>query len=167
MDWKERFWNKVDRRGPDECWPWLGERTKKGYGLFTYTVTPGKRRATTAYRLAYELTVGPIADGMEIDHVCHTKDCNLGNDCPHRQCCNPRDLAQVTPAANKRRANNYTGPRPEKRKKTCPAGHPYSGENVRIDKQGVPHCRECARLQQGGLPARQRRFVPKPRRVSS
>lgn len=28
---EERFWDRVDKRGPDECWPWLGYLTKTGY----------------------------------------------------------------------------------------------------------------------------------------
>lgn len=71
-----RFWAKVDRRGPDECWPWSGSRKPRGYGHFIIG-----RRDHNAHRLAYELANGPITDGM---HVLHS--------CDNPPCCNPAHL---------------------------------------------------------------------------
>lgn len=153
----ERFWSKVDRRGPDDCWPWRGGTTKGGYGCSA---------STTAHRIAYKLAVGPIPDGMEVHHTCHTEGCTLHGDCSHRRCCNPRHLQPVPPRANKQLSNHDTGPRPQRRKVACPAGHPYSAENTYYDRRGHAHCRECHRLRQNPSTTRQRRFAPKTKRSS-
>ena len=55
----ERFWSKVDKRGPDDCWPWLGTLEPTGYGQFFTNGTP---RLAKAHRFAYELVVGPIPE---------------------------------------------------------------------------------------------------------
>lgn len=66
----ERFWSKVDRSG--ECWLWTGSsRGSNNYGQFA--VTP--KRSVAAHRFAYELTHGPIPDGMLVCHTCDTPRC--------------------------------------------------------------------------------------------
>jgi hypothetical protein len=69
---EDRFWSKVQRGGPDECWPWTASKTDEGYGSFKWSV---ERRA---HRAAWILTRGPIPDGLD---VCHT--------CDNPPCCNP------------------------------------------------------------------------------
>ena len=54
---EERFWAKVDRRGPDECWIWTAYRDPDGYGQFGLN-----GRNVKAHRYAYEQLVGPIPD---------------------------------------------------------------------------------------------------------
>lgn len=83
---EERFWAKVDKRGPNECWPWLAS-LNCGYGQIGLN-----HRPIIAHRLAYELLIGPIPEGMDLDHLCHTQDstCRLDDRCPHRRCCNLR-----------------------------------------------------------------------------
>ena len=71
-----RFWAKVDRRSADECWLWLGERNKQGYGRFTI---PGRNRMA-ASRALWMLTKG---DPGEL-FVCHS--------CDNPPCCNPSHL---------------------------------------------------------------------------
>lgn len=66
-----RFWAKVDKRGPNECWPWLGAITRYGYGKFS--ISTGK--ACTATRVAYQLTLGEIPEGMFILHRCDNPAC--------------------------------------------------------------------------------------------
>lgn len=73
----DRFWSKVDVRGPDECWEWTGYRNPQGYG--TFGVTYGDNRK--AHRVAWELTNGPIPEGMYALHGCD-----------NRTCCNPDHL---------------------------------------------------------------------------
>lgn len=81
----ERFWAKVDRS--DDCWVWTGTGTPKGYGQFA---PHGKH--VYAHRFAYELLVGPIPEGMTIDHLCR-----------NRGCVRPDHLEVVTRGENTRR----------------------------------------------------------------
>ena len=83
----ERFWSKVDRSGgPDACWPWMGGRRAKGYGLFWLD-----GRGRNANRVAYELDRGhpPPPERPFVLHHC--------DDPP---CCNPKHLYSGTAAEN-------------------------------------------------------------------
>ncbi len=81
---EERFWSHVDIRGPDDCWPWMGSKSK-GYGRFA--VTRGKQ--VGAHCFAYELVKGPIPPGLDVLHSC---------DFP--PCCNPVHLWSGTHTDN-------------------------------------------------------------------
>lgn len=78
-----RFWDKVTR-GPG-CWIWQGAPMVSGYGGIRFG---GKNR--TAHRVSYEINVGLIPAGMQIDHICR-----------NRLCVNPEHLRPVTDAQNK------------------------------------------------------------------
>jgi hypothetical protein len=67
----DRFWQKVDRRGPEECWPWLARRNRSGYGWF-HAVT-GKPEH--AQRTAWRLTHGAIPPRLFVCHRCDTPAC--------------------------------------------------------------------------------------------
>jgi len=82
----ERFWEKVDRRGREDCWLWKAA-TVKGYGVFA----PVHHKLVKAHRFAYELVKGPIPDGQDVLHKC---------DCP--PCCNPEHLFPGTQLDNQR-----------------------------------------------------------------
>ena len=117
-----RFVNKTPT-----CWEWTGWRTL-GYGQFGIH---GKVRG--AHRISYEWHVGPIPDGMEIDHLCR----NPG-------CVNPAHLEPVTDRENKRRV--------AEQRTHCPQGHPYSGDNLVIERMFrrgrvslSRKCRTCVR----------------------
>jgi hypothetical protein len=118
----EKFWPKVDRRGDDECWPWIAGRTAGGYGLFWFTGPP--RTATTAHRVSYELHGGTIPAGLEVDHLCR-----------NTLCVNPTHLEPVTRHENEAR---------KPRKTHCPQGHEYNEANSYVEKNGkYLHCRVC------------------------
>lgn len=130
---QRRFWAKVDRRGPDECWPWIASRDPLGYGRFNAddAVLP----STLAHRIAYTWLIGPIPDGLCLDHLCRNP-----------PCVNPAHLEPVTLAENTRRgaAGLYN------RVKThCKHGHPFDDENTLVCRDGRRSCRTCRRGRRG------------------
>lgn len=70
VSWQSRYQSRVDRRGPDECWPYIGTRDKSGYGRL-----PLNRKNILAHRIAYELAYGPIPDGLFVLHSCDNPCC--------------------------------------------------------------------------------------------
>lgn len=71
---QRRFWSKVSRRVPNKCWLWRAARSTKGYGKFAIRCD-GRLRATYAHRVAWELSNGPVPDGLCICHTCDTPAC--------------------------------------------------------------------------------------------
>lgn len=124
LDPTERFWTRVAKT--ETCWIWVG-RTRKGYGQFD--IDGG---SVEAHRYAYELLVGPIPDGLTLDHV-------EARGCTSKACVNPAHLEPVTQGANARRwFSGHARPR-------CPRGHDMTdSENVYFER-GHRRCRQCRR----------------------
>lgn len=121
-----RFWGKVNPdAGASDCWEWDGVLLSNGYAIFQ---SGGKR--ILAHRYSYELHVGPIPDGLVIDHLCR-----------NRRCVNPDHLEPVTQAENARRG--FSPPALAARKDHCIRGHLYTTENTRISRRGWRTCLTC------------------------
>jgi hypothetical protein len=99
-----RLWPRISVGHESGCWLWTG-RKDFGYGVVMMKGVPAK-----VHRVIYELKVGPIAEGMTLDHLCHTRDfsCAGGVQCLHRGCCNPAHLEQVTFSENASRGQTHT-----------------------------------------------------------
>lgn len=120
-----RFWGRVEKNGHDGCWLWTGPVTRKGYGQRV-----GHQGVNYyPHRLAYELLVGPIADGLTIDHLCR-----------NRLCVNPDHLEPVTSAENTARAVESRKAEP------CPNGHPPEHRRTMPSASGKSICTECRRV---------------------
>ncbi|HUW45137.1 MAG TPA: HNH endonuclease [Dehalococcoidia bacterium] len=72
---EERFWEKVDRRGSDECWEWKAHRNSGGYGAFRVGHRGLDRRYVKAHRVAFELAGGVIGPGLCVCHTCDNPAC--------------------------------------------------------------------------------------------
>lgn len=120
-----RFQKKIIPVTESGCWLWLANATPKGYGR---TRLNGKE--TYSHRAVYEILVGPIDEGLEIDHLCRV-----------RECCNPAHLEPVTTRVNSLRSGSFCAK--NKRKTHCPSGHPYAGDNLHILPNGHRKCKTC------------------------
>lgn len=120
------FLSKIDQK-PEGCWGWTGSvDPKSGYG---------RQGKGWAHRISYEMFVGPIPLGYEIDHV-------LALGCVERTCTRPDHLEAVPPAENRRRQPNVIA---QLARTHCPHGHPYDELNT-IRRRGKRECRECGRI---------------------
>ncbi len=137
----ERFWRSftVAENG---CWVWTRARYGSGYGTFTWE---GSTRG--AHIFAYESMVGPVPDGLVIDHQCHNRDlsCAGGDDCPHRACVNPAHMDVTTRQQNTLRGRGEAAKYAARTE--CARGHDLNDPaNIRPNKHGARVCRECARM---------------------
>jgi hypothetical protein len=136
---ERRFWSKVDKRGDDECWPWTGTLEWSGYGQFFTNGTP---RLVKAHRYSYELLVGPIPGGLDLDHTCHDpKECPPGDQCPHRRCVNPAHLEPVTERENTLRSGSSSAQYAVRTH--CANGHEFTPETTAYRKGGARRCKLC------------------------
>lgn len=130
---RERFESKVIR-AENGCWEWSGSHFQAtGYAIFNVpSDRDGRWRPATGHRVSYELHVGPIPDGLSIDHLCR-----------NRGCVNPAHLEPVTT-----RVNMLRGEAPSAvsvRENRCLQGHEFTPENTYTKPNGKRQCRECLR----------------------
>jgi hypothetical protein len=126
----ERFWSRVNKDGPvpehlpelGQCWLWMGGLAR-GYGHFS----DEGRKHVGAHCWAYEQLVGPIPDGLTLDHLCHNK-----------RCVNPAHLEPVSRGENSRRGQRSI------RTGCCSNDHEFTPENT-YWHSGRRHCRTCQR----------------------
>jgi hypothetical protein len=122
------------------CWEWNGTKTPRGYGNITVgSWTDGTRRVRKVHAVAYETWIGPVPDGMELDHICR-----------NTSCFNPEHLEPVAHRVNIRRAFPMGG--------TFKCGHIRSEGNVRHERStGYVRCLQCTRDQERARNARRKR----------
>ena len=118
---------RIDASG--DCWEWTGPTDKRGYARVCY-----KGTLFYVHRLMWTVLVGAIPEDRYIDHLCR-----------NTSCVNPDHLEVVTHAENVRRGMTGKVNHRNSRKTHCPQGHPYSGKNLWVSKDGHRQCRRCHR----------------------
>jgi HNH endonuclease len=122
----ERLESKFTADSNSRCWLWQACCDRSGYGIIK---ADGKARK--AHAVIYELCVGPVPEGMELDHLCHNP-----------QCVNPDHLDPAPKRINILRGMGVGAK--NCRKTHCSKGHPLSGDNLRIRSDGYSRvCMEC------------------------
>lgn len=119
----DRMMEKI-RTDADGCWVWVGARCGGKHSRYGMIKNNGK--PLMAHRASYEAHVGPIANGLVIDHLCR-----------NTFCINPAHLEAVTQQENVLRGAGAMKPH-------CPHGHDMSGDNLRIQKTKSSSRRICA-----------------------
>ncbi len=128
----DRWLDKVHKPAEwteEACWEWVGAKTGDGYGYMLISWRP--RKPVLAHRYGYEYLVGPIPDGLVIDHLCRNK-----------LCVNPNHLEPVTIAENTGRGLGAKGI-PRKRGTHCHRGHERNATNT-YEWRGQRKCRACS-----------------------
>lgn len=121
---EQRFWGRVEKT--NNCWNWRGYTIWNGYGRCYFN-----GRHQLVHRVAYELLVAEIPEGLTIDHLCR-----------NRLCVNPSHLEPVTMRENTLRGEGACAR--NARKTHCKHGHPLTPENV-YEIPGRRVCKTCAR----------------------
>jgi len=116
------FLSKIERGSG--CWLWQGRKNWCGYGIYG---AAGRGRTVMAHRIAHQLWLGPIPEGLDVDHLCKVRDC-----------VNPDHLEAVT-----RKENIHRSPNGKESWTHCPRGHAFDERNTHIRTDGRRRCRAC------------------------
>lgn len=114
-----KLWNNT------ECWDWIGSLDKGGYGHFRL-----HGKIIRAHRFSYEYYIGPIAENLQLDHLCR-----------NRRCTNPKHLEPVSQKENILRGESLQAI--NARKSHCKNGHEFSLNNIYLRRSGGRVCKEC------------------------
>lgn len=141
--------------GPNSCLIWAGGTDRDNYGRARIN-----NREHRVHRVVYKLLVGPVTEGVLVDHACHNGDvtCPGGRECLHRRCINPHHLEAVTNRENLYRSSLVL-PVLNARKTHCLNGHLFDEANTYLDPRGSRTCRECRRARSRVSEARRRAFA--------
>lgn len=126
---QERFWEKVNKT--ETCWLWTGAVHIHRHGVFNAgrDAPKGKKSPTMwAHRYAYMVLVGPLPEGLVLDHLCKNP-----------ICVNPSHLEPVTQSENARRGGVMKG--------YCRKGHFFTPETTLNRKGGKRECLICMKAQ--------------------
>lgn len=121
----ERIEHRIEPEPNSGCWIWIGARDQDGYGRTDRM--PGTR---LAHRVIYQSLVGPIPEGLTIDHLCRV-----------RCCVNPGHLEPVAHGINTLRGATVTAVNAAKTH--CIYGHPFTPKNTYRRSNGNRRCRMC------------------------
>jgi hypothetical protein len=119
----ERFLGHFIPEPNTGCWLWTSGVDRDGYAKFF----EGRGLEQYGHRYAYKQFVGPIPEGLILDHLCRV-----------RHCVNPTHLEPVT-----NRENIMRGRRPLGERTHCPRGHPFNDKNTYFPSHGGRKCRAC------------------------
>lgn len=122
-----RFWSSVNKT--ETCWLWTGPLDVGGYAKMF-----ADGRQVKAHRYAYELLVGPIPEGLQLDHLCRVRHCVRA----------PDHLEPVTARENVRRG--VAPPARQAAQTHCLRGHEFTPENTYVEKSGKRKCKACRQL---------------------
>ena len=129
----------------DGCWIISGANPKSGYAFLEVD-----SQRLRAHRFMYEVLVGPIPEGLSLDHLCR-----------RRACANPEHLEPVTHAENVLRGVSFAAANAAK--EACERGHSLKDAYI-VPSSGKRQCRECVRIRQAAL---RRRRGMRPRKEAS
>lgn len=118
-----RVWRWLTENAETGCWEWSGVLSADGYGRIR---VDGKW--LLIHRFMYERKVGPIPEGLQLDHLCRV-----------RNCANPEHLEPVTCKENLARGDTFQARNAQKTH--CPRGHEYD----MVNSAGSRECRTCRR----------------------
>lgn len=123
---EERFWAKVDKQS-NGCWLWTAYCQPNGYGWFY----AGPDISHAAHRFSFELLVGPVSEGLDLDHLCRV-----------RSCVNPAHLEPVTRRENLLRGETVTAMHAAQQ--FCINDHEFTPANTYVYPDGRRRlCRAC------------------------
>lgn len=128
MTTKDRVLAKI-RKDPNGCWTWLGGINPKGYGTIMINY-----KHYIAHRLVYEFLIGPIPEGLTLDHLCR-----------NRAYVNPEHLEPVTNAENVLRGEGISAR--NARKTHCKRGHSLEDSYTTLCPSGNIGriCKKCVK----------------------